>query len=104
MRNTRSPRAVAGSSSRTRSLAGRVLLVVICVSVALGLLVPALGASEPQTLEPPAVHVVKPGETLWKIAQTHAPEFDPRSFIYDLKRLNGLEGAIITPGQELTLP
>jgi LysM repeat protein len=94
-------RSVSSGSSSTPL---RVILLVAVVGLALGLLVPALGASEPGDLAPASVHVVKPAETLWKIAKTYAPDSDPRSYIYDIQQVNGLSGATITPGQKLILP
>ncbi len=49
-------------------------------------------------------HVVMGGETLWQIAEEHAPGEDPRSYIYELKRLNDLPSVQVVPGQLLKLP
>jgi nucleoid-associated protein YgaU len=48
--------------------------------------------------------VVQPGETLWQIAQRVAPGADPRLTVDRLQRLNGLDGALVVPGQELVVP
>lgn len=74
------------------------------VVVAAGLL--ALGASGRR---PPApalrTVVVRPGQTLWGLAVTHAPAGDdPRPWIFATERLNGLAGAGLVPGQVLHLP
>lgn len=66
-------------------------------------MVPRLWASDAE-VEPPRIHVVTSGETLWGLAQTYAAGDDPRRFIYDLQRLNGLEDPAIQPGDELRIP
>lgn len=39
--------------------------------------------------------VVQPGQTLWEIATTHAPEgTDPRAFLAEVRELNGLDGDV----------
>ncbi|GAA1056544.1 hypothetical protein GCM10017608_32860 [Agromyces luteolus] len=44
------------------------------------------------------------GDTLWGIAEAIAPAADPRDVIYEIMRLNGLDDAVVQPGQELVLP
>ncbi|RXZ48099.1 LysM peptidoglycan-binding domain-containing protein [Agromyces binzhouensis] len=44
------------------------------------------------------------GDTLWGIAETIAPSSDPRDVIYEIMRLNGLDDAVVQPGQQLVLP
>ena len=41
-----------------------------------------------------ATVVVQPGESLWSIAQTLAPNQDPRATINDIKDLNGMNTAV----------
>lgn len=47
--------------------------------------------------------VVKPGDTLWEIAEENCPNQDPRKTIFEIKKLNNLEGHI-QPHQSLTVP
>lgn len=48
---------------------------------------------------------VKPGDTLWNIASIYADEHtDMRLFIYDISKINGINGSEITPGQILRIP
>jgi len=53
---------------------------------------------EPQAI-PVYIHTVQNGETLWDIAVEY--EGDPRDAIYEIKEINGLENALIYPGQDL---
>ncbi|MEZ5165078.1 MAG: LysM peptidoglycan-binding domain-containing protein [Acidimicrobiales bacterium] len=48
------------------------------------------------------VVVVQPGDTLWSIARTLAPEHDPRPLVSALADLAG--GGSIQPGQLLRVP
>jgi len=46
---------------------------------------------------------VKPGDTLWSIAErTYAG--DPREGVWELRERNGLDSTTITPGQVLVVP
>lgn len=69
--------------------------------------VPASRAAAPDSPVDPAVPtaaVVLPGDTLWSVVARHAPSHDPYGTIEEIRRLNGLTGHIIHPGQELLLP
>jgi nucleoid-associated protein YgaU len=48
--------------------------------------------------------VVEPGDTLWSIAGTVSGGRDVRDVVVDIRRLNELGSAAITPGQVLELP
>lgn len=50
------------------------------------------------------VHVVQRGDTLWGLATRFGGRRDPRQYVFELQRLNGLQGSSIVPGQELFLP
>ena len=48
--------------------------------------------------------VVAPGETLWDIAEAHAPgSMDPRVYVDEVQSLNRLQGPV-RPGMRLKLP
>jgi hypothetical protein len=47
---------------------------------------------------------VHQGDSLWAIAESIAPQGDPRVVIDEIIRLNGLDGAVVEPGQRLALP
>jgi hypothetical protein len=51
----------------------------------------------------PAV-VVQPGDTLWSIAQRHAPGQDPFDVVDEIRRLNRITDYTVHPGQRLALP
>lgn len=48
-------------------------------------------------------YVVQPGDTLWSIAQDHAPNSDPRRTVEAIRTLNRI-GPEIRPGQQIFLP
>lgn len=52
---------------------------------------------------PERTYVVRPGDTVWSIAQGRYGG-DPRSGVWKIARRNGLQGAAIHPGQRLVLP
>lgn len=58
------------------------------------------GASDNQ---PSQIVVVQPGESLWTIAQTVAPQSDPRAIVAELKRRNGLTSSVVQVGQALVV-
>lgn len=49
------------------------------------------------------VYVVRPGDTLWSIAEARYAG-DPRKGIWRLEQRNHLAGATISPGQRLVVP
>jgi LysM repeat protein len=48
---------------------------------------------------------VKPGDTLWQIAQTHGPDnTDTRRIVAVIEKLNQIDGAILQAGQMIEIP
>ncbi len=47
---------------------------------------------------------IKSGQSLWQLAESIAPEADPRDVISDIVRLNRLPTTEVQPGQRLALP
>jgi len=81
-----------------RSHIGRILLLAVAV-----LLVWAFFAGESGAGGPERSYRVKPGDTLWSIAErTYAG--DPREGVWELRERNGLDSTTITPGQVLVVP
>ena len=80
------------------SYIGRILLLALAV-----LLVWAFFAGESGAGGPERSYRVKPGDTLWSIAErTFAG--DPREGVWELRERNGLDSTTITPGQGLVVP
>jgi hypothetical protein len=48
--------------------------------------------------------VVRPGETLWSIAQRTEPGADPRAVVHDIIDLNALSGSAVAAGERLWVP
>ena len=84
----------------------RLAVVAIVVGLVLGLASFGRQADATSTSEANAAQavlvVVQPGDTLWDIAQSLAPEADPRPLVSALRDIAG--GAAIQPGQLLTIP
>ena len=81
----------------------RLAIIILVAGVFLGLVAPALFASGDPVPER-RTHVVQAGETLWGLAKVHAPGEDPRRFVFEVQRLNDLDGVVIQPGVTLLLP
>ncbi|SDS48256.1 LysM peptidoglycan-binding domain-containing protein [Agrococcus carbonis] len=62
----------------------------------------AVASSSTATVELETVTVV-PGQSLWQIAASVAPEADPRDVVAEIELLNGIRGAI-QPGEQLAIP
>lgn len=104
--------APARPATRLRLTArGRgVLLAVASVPLAIGIAFAALsgGSAVASGVDAPAASVetltVMPGDTLWSIATTVAPNADPRDVIGEISRMNVLRGGGLQVGQELAIP
>ncbi len=76
----------------------RFILVLAAAVVVWSVLVrPSEGAGRERT------YVVQPADTLWSIAASHYAG-DPREAVWRLQSRNGLDGALLRPGQRLVLP
>ena len=51
-------------------------------------------------------HEIESGESLWSIAAHYYDKdnFDLRKIIYNIKQVNDIDSAVITPGRELIIP
>ena len=77
---------------------GKLLMLVCVLAAAVG-----LAAHGSSGAGPKRVYVVRPGDTLWSVAQrTYAG--DPRQGIWEIERRNHLASATIVPGQKLVVP
>lgn len=64
----------------------------------------ALQASAQDTAPTVQVMTVAPGQTLWEIALSVAPERDPRETVWRIQQLNGLAESSLVDGQKLLVP
>jgi hypothetical protein len=88
---------------------GQLVLIALSAVVALavaGLLISRTGGTATERPEPVGQRsiVVQPGQTLWSIAKDVAPGRDIREVIYEIRRINGLDNAMVRSGQTLELP
>lgn len=73
------------------------VLFVVALSIWLATVRPSEGAG------PERVYVVQVTDTLWSIAARNYAG-DPREAVWELRKRNGLDDALIHPGQRLILP
>jgi len=91
---------------------GRLVLIIALVLVGFTLVSLGRAATEAIAADPSAPQsgvsttewVVQPGETLWSIAETVAPEADPRDTIARITALNDLPESSVQAGQTLRIP
>jgi Tfp pilus assembly protein FimV len=84
---------------------------VVVVALAVGLLGAAVvwlaalsaPAASPTPASGPRTVTVLPGDTLWSIATSVAPQRDPRAEVATLQHLNHLAGVSLVPGQQLVV-
>ncbi|WP_447947923.1 LysM peptidoglycan-binding domain-containing protein [Microbacterium maritypicum] len=87
-----------------------VLLSFASVPLAIGIAFAALsgGSAIASGADSAAVSVetvtVMPGDTLWSIATSVAPDADPRDVIGEISRMNLLRGGELQIGQTLAIP
>jgi nucleoid-associated protein YgaU len=81
----------------------RSFLVRVCLLALAALCLWALFAGEGGAGGPERLYRVKPGDTLWSIAErTFAG--DPREGVWEIRERNALASATIVPGQVLVVP
>jgi L-lactate permease len=76
------------------------LLPIVLAFLLIGTRAAQADASGPTT----AVIKVEAGQSLWDVAVAIAPNEDPRSTIWTIKALNGLETSEVQAGQALIVP
>lgn len=83
-----------------------ILLAVLILSFSGFLNAPAKASDSAAELNlTPTVSVtVQPGDSLWAIAGSVAPDRDPRDVVADIVQLNNLDDARVLPGQTLFVP
>ncbi len=81
------------------------LLVLLLVVVVASFLLLASAVRAGGGPEATAPYTVQAGDTLWDIAATATADGgDVRGAVHDLRRLNGLDGSVIVPGQVIRVP
>ena len=86
-------------------LSGLVLVPVVAAVVAFGLNSgPALAGDDSSAAAQLTTVSVGAGESLWSIAESVAPDRDPRDVIADIIKLNGLDSANVPAGTSLAIP
>jgi LysM repeat protein len=75
----------------------------VIVLVLLALFIWGYVARESSASGKSRTYVVRPGDTLWALAQRYYAG-DPRQAVWKLERVNGLASASIVPGQRLSVP
>ena len=92
---------------RGRRLA-RTVIVLMAVLTALVLSVTSRSSSVEAGNAPAEVAtttvVVQPGQTLWTVARSIAPNADVRDTVARIQGLNGITGSSVRPGQQLVVP
>ena len=75
------------------------LLTLVCLAALVG----GLAARGSSGAGPKHTYVVRPGDTLWSVAQ-RTFSGDPRQGVWELQQRNHLAGATIVPGEKLVVP
>lgn len=102
----------ARTSTRLRLTARgrRVMLALAALPIAAGIAFAAIGGGSAMASgeQAPAASfetvTVMPGDTLWTIAESVAPQADPRTVISAIERLNALSAESLQVGQQLAIP
>ena len=104
-------RRVAGTVAPGRlrlTRRGRIVVAILAALAVCGLFV--AGASAAQASGPASAHgnamqvIVRPGDTLWSIAQSADPNADARAIVQQILQANRLTNPNITAGQRLWVP
>ncbi|MGI5153276.1 LysM peptidoglycan-binding domain-containing protein [Plantactinospora sp. CA-294935] len=99
------PRTTRGGARLRLTRRGRLVVTVLLLLLVAGLaaiLSPASRAADPPRSAETAV--VRPGDTLWSVAERHRPSQRPFAVIDEIRLLNGLDDYTVHAGQRLILP
>jgi LysM repeat protein len=77
---------------------------IVLASIASAILLATASRAERPPAGPAPSVVVQPDDTLWSIATRTAPRRDPYAAVAEIKKINGLDGYVVHPGQTLELP
>jgi hypothetical protein len=107
---SRQTRTISHEVAILRAIFGWALILVISVALLLGVgkqLQPAQATNSEVSVgqvESFEYITIMSGDTLWGLAETYAPERDPRDFIADIVALNNLSDSVVDAGMTLALP
>ena len=87
-----------------RVVAGLSIAIGLCIAAGTVVTIEVQGADGGLELAGASTVVVQPGDTLWSIARSVAPDEDPRAVVDAIVDLNGLDSVDLLPGAELQLP
>lgn len=96
-------RSMARTRVRRRRVAGFLVLGVAAAAWA----GPVAGAFAPEERARPVSRssvVVRPGDSLWDIAERVSPGTDPRPLVDAIAEANHVDPAVLAPGQTLVIP
>lgn len=88
----------------TRRGRGVVAVVAAAAILAVGVVASGSAATPSASATTTEVHVVQPGETLWALAQAAGVDAPTRDVVDRIEEMNGLDTAMLEPGQELRVP
>lgn len=89
-------------SNRIKKAKSRIFILIAALTIiSVPIIVKAKGTQESQYI----TVVVRSGDTLWDIASEYTgSNKDVRETIYNIKKTNNMDGAMLVPGQELLIP
>jgi hypothetical protein len=103
--NRRPRRRVSAGVRRRRALLAVTALLVVGLALPLGGSGGSSHPSGPALAETPGqsvAYTVRPGDTLWTIAQRADPTGDPRPLVAQMEQQTGSD--TVTPGQRISVP
>ena len=77
---------------------GKFLILLCVAALAVGLVARGSNGAGPRR-----TYTVRPGDTLWSVAE-RTYSGDPRQGVWELQQRNHLASATIVPGEKLSLP
>jgi len=77
---------------------GKFLILLCVAALAVGLVARGSNGAGPKR-----TYTVRPGDTLWSVAE-RTYSGDPRQGVWELQQRNHLASATIVPGEKLSLP
>jgi LysM repeat protein len=95
------------SMGRTRVRRRRLVAIAAAlamIGVLSGPVANAVGVGGAAAARPARTYVIRPGDTLWSIAERSSPAADPRLVVGAIRDANDLDPAALVPGQQLLIP